>query len=38
MKPGDTCTGIRLVKVKKEEIVVSYHGEEREISRDTEKR
>jgi hypothetical protein len=38
MKQGDTCCGMRLVTVKKEGIVVRYHGEEREMSSETEKR
>lgn len=37
MKPGDTCCGIQLMKVKCNAVVLRYHGSERTISRESEK-
>lgn len=37
VKQGDTCSGIKVILLTKEKIVVSYCGVEKSIKRETEK-
>jgi len=38
LKPGDTCNGIKLLKVKGDKILIGYQGEVHEITREPETR